>query len=101
MVASKSLGRLDEPILQRIRGEYLEMPGLQLTVKQARRLWGLDEETCARSLDLLVENGFLVRTGRDSYVRLSEGPVAQPTLRMVKASIYRLRTTGADRARAS
>jgi len=101
MVASRSLGRLNEPILQRICGEYLEMPGLQLTLKQAQRLWGLDEETCARSLDLLVENGFLVRTSRDSYARLTEGNIALPTLRMAKASIYRLRASGVDRARAS
>lgn len=28
----------------RVRGEFLEMPGLRLTMPQARRLWGLEEE---------------------------------------------------------
>ena len=36
-----------EDILRRIRGEYLEMPGLRLTSVQAQRLWGLDARTCA------------------------------------------------------
>ena len=30
-------------LLGRIRGEYLEMPGLKLTLAQAQRLWGLDQ----------------------------------------------------------
>ncbi len=34
------------PLLQRVRAEYLEMPGLKLTAPQARRLWGLDCATC-------------------------------------------------------
>jgi hypothetical protein len=93
--------RLNEPILQRICGEYLEMPGLQLTLKQAQRLWGLDEETCARSLEFLVENGFLARIGRESYARRTEGTVALPSVRMAKVSIYQLRATRGDRARAS
>jgi DNA-binding IclR family transcriptional regulator len=100
-MVAQSLVHPDEPILQRICGEYLEMPGLELTLRQAQRLWGLDEDTCARSLDFLVEHGFLTRSGRDSYARLTEGNIALPTLRMAKASIYRLRARGVDRARAS
>jgi hypothetical protein len=92
---------LNEPMLQRICGEYLEMPGLQLTLKQAQRLWGLDEETCARSLDCLVARGFLARTARDSYARPTEGNIALPTLQMAKAPINRLRARGIARARAS
>jgi DNA-binding IclR family transcriptional regulator len=100
-MVAQALVHLEEPILRRICGEYLEMPGLQLTLKQAQRLWGLDAETCARSLDFLVARGFLARTARDSYARLTEGNIALPTLRMAKASIYRLRARGVDRARAS
>ena len=70
MIACRPLGRLNEAILQRICGEYLEMPGLQLTLKQAQRLWGLDEETCARSLAFLVENGFLAL---DTYASAPAG----------------------------
>ena len=32
--------------LRRVKGEYLEMPGLRLTPAQAQRLWGLDRESC-------------------------------------------------------
>jgi hypothetical protein len=97
---SRSPVRLSESMLQRICGEYLEMPGLQLTLGQAQRLW-LDEETCARSLDFLVESGFLVRTSRDLYARLTEGHIAPPTLRIGKASIDGVRAGGLERARAS
>ncbi len=65
-----------EPVLQRIRGEYLEMPGLRLTVKQACRFWGLDEPTCARLLEDLVEAGFLARVGQG--YRLGDGVPKRP-----------------------
>ena len=29
-----------------VQAEYLEMPGLQLTRAQVRRLWGLEDQTC-------------------------------------------------------
>jgi len=35
-----------ESLLMRIRGEYLEMPELKITLEQATRLWGLGGETC-------------------------------------------------------
>ena len=35
-----------EDVLRRIQGEYIEMPGLRLTVAQAQRLWGLDRAVC-------------------------------------------------------
>jgi hypothetical protein len=54
--------------LSRVRGEYLEMPGLSLTARQAQRLWGLDPETCEAVLEALVHSGFLRRTTR-GYVR--------------------------------
>ena len=38
-------------LLRRIKAEYIEMPGLRLTVAQAGRLWGLDTPAC---LDLLA-----------------------------------------------
>lgn len=59
-------------ILQRIRGEYLEMPGLRLTPEQARRLWSLDLGTCKWLLDALVDSKFLGRTSDGKYFRLSE-----------------------------
>lgn len=100
-MTSPSFIHLSEPTLQRICAEYLEMPGLQLTIRQAQRLWGLDEETCARSLEFLVESRFLVRTSRNLYARLTEGSIATPALRMAKASLDHSPAGRFDRARAS
>ena len=65
---TSSIGEL----LVRIRGEYLEMPGLALTEVQAQRLWGLDHGTCTLVLSELLDQQFLRRTGGDSYLRNSE-----------------------------
>ena len=80
-----------EQIVRRIRGEYLEMPGLRLTRPQAQRLWGLDEQTCARLLDSLTEDRFLLRRDDGTYARLTDGALgdeagAFPPLRMAKAA---------------
>jgi len=98
---SQSSITVTEPTLQRICAEYLEMPGLQLTLEQAQRLWGLDEDTCARSLEYLVENRFLVRNSRNRYARLTEGSIAIPPLRMAKASLDPARDRRFERACAS
>ena len=59
--------------LQLIRAEYLEIPGLQLTKPQARRLWGLDAVTCDAVLAALVDVSFLRRTNAGAYVRADGG----------------------------
>jgi hypothetical protein len=56
-------------LLQRIRSEYREMPGLKLTEAQARRLWNLDDPTCRLVLSTLQDERFLKRTPRGTYVR--------------------------------
>lgn len=58
-----------DAIVQRVRGEYLEMPGLSLTERQAQRLWHLDSEACHSLFKALVESGFLRQTSRGGYVR--------------------------------
>lgn len=58
-----------EALLQRARGEYLEMPGLRLTMPQAARLWDLDRATCQTLIHALTQERFLVRMADDSYVR--------------------------------
>lgn len=55
-------------LLERVRSEYLEMPGLTLTPAQARRLWNMDEPICEQLLLALLESGFLRRTWRDTFV---------------------------------
>ena len=80
-------GTLDEALLRRVHGEFLEMPGLWLTGQQAQRLWGLDEGTCLELLELLVDARFLYRSGRGIYTRLTDGRDAGPYIRMAKPSI--------------
>ncbi len=65
-----------EQMLQRIQGEFVEMPGLRLTEPQARRLWGLEQEVCGGLLQALVDAGFLLQTRDGAYVR-NEGSPAE------------------------
>ena len=55
---------IDARLVERVLGEYREMPGLALTIEQARRLWGCDAVTCQRIVDVLVERHVL-RWSRD------------------------------------
>ena len=59
------------PLVDRARGEFLEMPGLRLTSAEACRLWRLDRNTCQQILDRLTRSGFLARTRRGAYLRTS------------------------------
>ena len=56
-------------MMWRIRGEFLEMPGLRLTSEQAARLWHVDVATCTLVLSRLVADRFLIRTRSGAYVR--------------------------------
>jgi hypothetical protein len=59
--------------LQIIRGEYQEMPGLQLTKSQVQRLWGVDAPTCDALLDELVGSRFLKRMHNGAFARVDAG----------------------------
>lgn len=59
-------------LLGRIRGEYLEMPGLRLTLPQAQRLWHLRERECEELLGALIDAKFLCRKSDGRYARVSE-----------------------------
>jgi hypothetical protein len=48
-----------EHIVDRVREEFREMPGLRLTPAQATRLWGLEQEMCRAVIDTLVSAAFL------------------------------------------
>jgi Fic family protein len=56
-------------VLRRIHREFLEMPGMQLTLAQAQRLWDLDSRTCEDALAHLIERHFLARDIDGQYVR--------------------------------
>ena len=55
-------------VIDRVRGEFNEMPGLRLTPEQAARLWGLDPKSCNHVLRSLVSSSFL-RWSDGSVVR--------------------------------
>jgi hypothetical protein len=81
-MSTESAHKIDDRMVQRVCGEFLEMPGLCLTFEQARRLWALDEDTCRELLDFLVESKFLCRPRRGAYSRAGEGAAARPRLRL-------------------
>ena len=67
-----------ENLIQRVRAEFLEMPGLRLTLAQATRLWGLEPAACGRVIDALIGCEFLRWTSAgtiaqaEGHVRTSE-----------------------------
>ncbi len=58
----------------RLRGEYLEMPGLRLTSAQLQRFCAVDAEQIQVVLEELVKEGFLVRRPDGAYTRVGDGP---------------------------
>jgi hypothetical protein len=55
---------------RRVRGEFNEMPGLQLTIPQAARLLGIEPEACRTVIDQLVASDFLRKTPSGKIVRV-------------------------------
>ena len=68
-----------EQMLRRIQGEFLEMPGLRLTCRQAQRLWNLDQLVCESLLAALVDVRFLAEC--DGVFLQRTDAVASPRLR--------------------
>jgi hypothetical protein len=66
MISSENATQTDWVHL--VQAEYLDMPGLQLTKAQVRRLWGLENGICDAVLEQLQASHFLRRTERDQYV---------------------------------
>lgn len=63
---------IDADVL-RIRHEFLEMPGLVLTVAQTARLYGLSTAHARALLDALADEGFLA-SGVNGVYRRSTPP---------------------------
>ena len=59
---------ISEPA-ERIRRDFEVLPGLALTLPQARRLSALHESACRELLDALVAEGFLCVRSDSRYVR--------------------------------
>lgn len=64
---SPMLFPVDETLVQRVRAEFREIPGLRLTVAQAQRLWALDRATCEAVLSRLTETRVLTQ-GSDGRI---------------------------------
>src|SRR5258705_13351185 len=45
-------------IVRRVRSEFLEMPGLRLTLPPASTLWGLDGSPCGAGIEALIQSAF-------------------------------------------
>jgi len=72
--------------LDRIRAEYLEMPGMRLTIEQIERLCGVDRATCRIVVDALVEAKFLGLHRNGTYARFTDVDVSTGG-RAAKASL--------------
>jgi hypothetical protein len=75
-----------ENVLNRLRAEYLEMPGLRLKREQVQRLFGVERAECQRVLDTLVETKFLYVKADGTYARLTDD-TDMPRPQPAKASL--------------
>lgn len=76
---------LDQRVLERLRAEYLEMPGMKLRIEQVQRLCGIEQTMCKLVLDALVKANCLCLKSDGTYVRLTEGCSTLP--RPAKATL--------------
>jgi hypothetical protein len=74
-----------DPLIVRVKAEFMEMPGLKLTEAQARRLWALDATTCSGLLTALVSTSFLFRTRDGSFMRIERTAPAKAALAAAQA----------------
>lgn len=75
MLSDRFVTGEERTLCTRIIGEYLEMPGLSITIPQACRLWIIDPPQCEHLLDTLLASGFLRKSG-NTYVRADGGRYA-------------------------
>jgi hypothetical protein len=58
-----------EALVRRIVGEFDELPGLRLSLRQTMKLLGVDEAACLRILNQLTLAGHIRRDAGALYVR--------------------------------
>ena len=77
-----------DDVVNRLRAEFLEMPGLRLTARQVQRLCGIEKTLCQLGLDSLVATKFLYMKSDGVYARTTDGKVSCPRagLRLPAAS---------------
>jgi hypothetical protein len=60
-----------QSVVQHIRGEFLESPGLRLTPWQIQRLWNLDVDDCLAAVQKLLDTRFLREEQDGTFVHTS------------------------------
>jgi len=70
--------RTIQDVRDRLRSEFMEMPGLQLTAQQVERLCGIESSVCRLVLNVLVETHFLSLGQDGRYTRVTQERVAPP-----------------------
>ena len=65
--------RTIEDVVNHLRAEYLEMPGLRLKPEQVQRLCGIERTMCQQVLDSLLESNFLCLKPDGAYARATDG----------------------------
>lgn len=69
-------------LIDRIRSEYLALPGLKLTMPQAQRLWPATDDALTVAMNVLVAEGFLRVLPSGTYIAMP-----RPHHSMAKADI--------------
>ena len=68
--------RTIEDALNRLRAEFLEMPGMHLKPEQVQRLCGVERGLCQTVLDSLVDAKFLRVSADGQYARVTDGEMS-------------------------
>jgi hypothetical protein len=58
-----------QTLMEQVRAEYVEMPGMSITLLQAQRLWSVDRERCEEALRRLLATGVLRLTTKGRFIR--------------------------------
>jgi hypothetical protein len=65
-----ALSNATESIVNTVRGEFNEMPGMKLTRDQFCRLWHLERHVAERVIRSLTNSGFLQKDHDNRYGRV-------------------------------
>jgi hypothetical protein len=74
-----------EDVLNQIRAEFMEMPGMRLHAKQVQRLCGIEQTLCQLALDLLLASNFLSLKPDGTYARATDGYQPAAEIRAAEA----------------
>lgn len=77
--------RTTQDVLDRVRAEYLDMPGMRLTIQQVQRLCGIEQMLCQTVLASLVDAKFLCVKSDGMYARSADDAVPRPAKADVRA----------------